>query len=169
MPSLSLSEHSCLNRYETQPSGLDYLKVGRGTPSLSASNISATGETTLSVTIHNSASMGGGYVVQVYFRQRVSRIARPNLLLANFTKVWLPEAGWATAEVLIRAEELGYYDSWEGARRVDVGAVNGVYDLFVCADSECGCGDPTKNSVPGCLAKQPRASPGPGCSAGSTG
>jgi hypothetical protein len=78
-------------------------------------------------------------------------------MLANFTKLWLPKAGAATAEVLIRGEELGYFDSWEGKQRVDTGAVNGVYDLFVCADSECGCGDSSKQSVPECLSKQPRA------------
>lgn len=74
--------------------GLDYLDVTRSTPTLRPTNISANGSATLSVDIRNSASArGGGYAVQVYFRQRVGRIARPNLLLANFTKVWLPASG----------------------------------------------------------------------------
>lgn len=137
--------------------GLDYLQVQRGVPSLSAGNISAVGETTLTVAIHNSATMAGGYAVQVYFRQRVSRVARPNLLLANFTKVWLPAKGSAVASVTVKAEELGYFDAWEGRQRVDTGEVHGVYDLLVCADSTCGCGDTSRNSVPGCLAQQPHA------------
>ena len=123
----------------------------------STSSISATGAATLSVVIHNGASMPGGYAVQVYFRQRVAKVARPNLLLANFTKVWLPAAGSVTATVAINAEELGYYDAWAGRRTVDTGPVNGLYDLFVCSDSECGCGDSSRNSVPACLAKQPHA------------
>jgi hypothetical protein len=137
--------------------GLDYLQVQRGVPSLSTSNISTTGETTLTVAIHNSATIAGGYAVQVYFRQRVSRIARPNLLLANFTKVWLPANGSATASLTIKAEELGYFDAWEGRQCIDTGDINGVYDLLVCSDSTCGCGDTSRNSVPGCLAKQPHA------------
>jgi hypothetical protein len=60
-----------------------------------------------------------------------------------------------TAKVTIKAEELGYYDDWARVQRVDTGDVHGVYDLFVCADSECGCGDSSRNSVPGCLAKKP--------------
>ena len=98
--------------------------------------------------------MAGGYAVQVYFRQRVGRLARPNLLLANFTKIWLPKAGSATAEVLIKAEELGYFDAWAQQRRIDPG----LYDLFVCADSECDCGDSSQQRVPACLATKPHVS-----------
>jgi hypothetical protein len=76
---------------------------------LSASNVSAAGATTLLVGVRNNAWRAGAFVVQVYVRKRVGRIARPNLLLANFTKVWLPAAGSAAAEVEVRAEELGYY------------------------------------------------------------
>ena len=58
---------------------------------------------------------------------------------------------------ITQAEELGYFDAWEARQRVDTGEVHGVYDLFVCADSTCGCGDSSRNSVPACLAKQPHA------------
>ena len=130
--------------------GLDYLDVKLGAPTLSSSAISATGDTQLSVTVHNSAARAGGFAVQVYFRQRVGRIARPNLLLANFTKVWLPASGAATAQVTIRAEELGYYDGWAGVQTVDTGEPHGVYDLFVCKDSTCTCGGGKQAE---CLAK----------------
>ena len=93
--------------------------------------------------------------MQVYFRQRVSLIARPNLMLANFTKVHLPASGSTTAQVLVHAEELSYFDGWELVRRVDTGPVHGVYDLFVCSDSTCDCGDSSSNSFPSCLSKQP--------------
>ena len=80
-------------------------------------------------------------MVQVYFRQRVSSIARPNLMLAAFTKAWLPAAGSATAQLQIEAsaDELGYYDGFDMVQRLDVGALRGWYDFFVCADSFCGC------------------------------
>ena len=76
--------------------------------------------------------------------------SRPNLLLANFTKVWLPASGAATAQVTIRAEELGYYDGWAGVQTVDTGEPHGVYDLFVCKDSTCTCGGGKQAE---CLAK----------------
>ena len=158
--------------------GLDYLKASlKATPTLSSSRIPAAGgTTTLSIRIQNSGAVAGAYVVQVYFRQRVAKIARQNLNLANFTKVWLPAAGGGgggaggqlqlpsksaatttatgtVAEVTVRSEELGYYDSWVGKQTVDTGAINGVYDLFVCSDSSCGCG--YGNGVPSCLEKLP--------------
>lgn len=130
----------------------------KATPTLSRASIPAAGgATTLSIKIQNGGSaMAGAYVVHVYFRQRVAKIARQNLNLANFTKVWLPAAGgYEVAEVTVRSVELGYYDSWTGKQTVDAGAVNGVYDLFVCSDSSCGCGN--GNGVPSCLAKLPHA------------
>ena len=60
------------------------------------------------------------------------------VLLANFTKVWLPAEGSTTAELLLHAEELGYYDTWAERHTVDTGGTHGVYDLFVCKDSSCG-------------------------------
>ena len=136
--------------------GLDYLEVVRAgpgatfpRPALSATTIGPNGSTTLTITLRNAAPRAGAFAVQVYFRQRVAAIARPNLLLANFTKVWLPASGAATAVVLVKAVELGYYDGWAGRHTVAAGQ----YDLFVCADSTCGCG--FGNGVPGCLATQP--------------
>jgi beta-glucosidase-like glycosyl hydrolase len=140
--------------------GLDYLEVERSAPTLSSSNISSTGSTTLSVPIKNNhATRGGGYAVQVYFRQRVSKIARPQLQLANFTKVWLPAGGkTVVASVEIQAQELGYYDSWLGKHVVDIGHPTGVYDLLVCADSSCGgCNGAGRAAAMGCLEKLPHA------------
>lgn len=121
--------------------GLDYLKVSIGQPTLSATNVSANATVMLSVPLRNGAARAGGYAVQVYFRQRVSSIARPNLMLAAFTKVWLPAAGAVTAQLQIEAsaDELGYYDGFDMVQRLDVGALRGWYDFFVCADSFCGC------------------------------
>jgi hypothetical protein len=136
--------------------GLDYLQVAqKDAPTLTHTAISVSGATTVRISLQNRASMAGGHVVQVYFRQRVSRIARQNLLLANFTKVWLPAKGAVTAEVTVHAAELGYYDSWLGKQTVDTGSINGLYDLFVCSDSSCACGN--GNGVPSCLSQLPHA------------
>ena len=71
----------------------------------------------VSLNVLGSLLAAGGFVVQVYFRQRVSRIARPAAMLASFSKVWLPAHGETAVEVTIAAAELGYYDGWEVKRQ----------------------------------------------------
>ena len=64
----------------------------------------------MSVTLHNAAPRGGGYVVQVYFMQHLSRYTRYHLQLGGFEKLWVGASSDTVAVVPVAFADMAYYD-----------------------------------------------------------
>ncbi len=65
---------------------------------------------TLNVDVTNSGDVSGSEVIQVYSKDLESSVERPIRELAGFEKVFLQPSESKTVSVLIKAEDLGFYD-----------------------------------------------------------
>ena len=111
--------------------GLDYLDVSFG--HIGAVVDEPNRHVNVSVELLNAAARGGGYVVQVYFNQAVSRYTRYEAMLGGFVKVALPPKGTTTVRVDIPYADMAYWDP-RGAGTMVLEA--GAYTLFVCRSSD---------------------------------
>jgi beta-glucosidase len=89
--------------------GLSYTTFTYGEPRVAASRIGAAGRTTLSVDVTNSGSRAGDEVVQLYVRDRVSRVTRPVQELRGFQRIMLKPGETRTVTFDVDSRTLGYY------------------------------------------------------------
>jgi beta-glucosidase len=89
--------------------GLSYTTFTYGSPRVSTSKISAAGRTTLSVDVTNAGARAGDEVVQLYVRDRVSRVTRPLQELRGFRRITLKPGETQTVTFDVDAKTLGYY------------------------------------------------------------
>ena len=89
--------------------GLSYTTFAYGQPRLAAARIGASGRTTLSVDVTNSGARAGDEVVQLYVRDRVSRVTRPLMELRGFQRVSLKPGETRTVTFDVDSRVLGYY------------------------------------------------------------
>jgi len=89
--------------------GLSYTTFTYGAPRVGASRIVAAGRTTLMVDVTNSGSRAGDEVVQLYVRDRVSRVTRPVQELRGFQRITLKPGETRTVTFDIGPQTLGYY------------------------------------------------------------
>ena len=82
----------------------------------------------VSVQVLNAAPRAGGYVVQVYFTQMLSRFTRFQRMLGGWAKVWVPASGSVQATVAVSFEAMAYYDPIARDMVLD----GGEYQLTVC-------------------------------------
>ena len=98
---------------------------------------------TVDVHLRNDATIGGQYVVQVYFTPPVSpsRLTRYRHMLGGFTKIHIGANADAKATVGILGRDLAHWvpssDSQSNGHAVDAGD----YTIFVCHDSRGLGGD----------------------------
>ena len=71
--------------------------------------IGAGGRTSVSVAVTNSGSRAGDEVVQLYVRDRVSRVTRPVQELRGFQRVSLKAGETRTVSFDVDSRTLGYY------------------------------------------------------------
>jgi len=65
---------------------------------------------TVTVTLANAGERDGFEVVQVYVRDDVSSVARPERELRGFSKVWVPAGGTVTARVELDRRDFAFWD-----------------------------------------------------------
>jgi beta-glucosidase len=110
--------------------GLSYTTFTYGQPRLAAARIGASGRTTLAVDVTNSGARAGDEVVQLYVRDRVSRVTRPLMELRGFQRVSLKPGETRTVTFDVDSRALGYYGP-ENKWVVEPGA----FDLMVGGSS----------------------------------
>jgi beta-glucosidase len=89
--------------------GLSYTTFAYGSPRVASSTIPAAGRTTVSVDVTNSGTRAGDEVVQLYVRDRVSRVTRPLQELRGFRRITLKPGEMQTVTFDVDAKTLGYY------------------------------------------------------------
>jgi beta-glucosidase len=89
--------------------GLSYTTFSYAAPRVAASRMNAKGSTTLMVDVTNSGSRAGDEVVQLYVRDRVSRVTRPVMELRGFQRISLEPGETRTVRFEVGPQTLGYY------------------------------------------------------------
>lgn len=89
--------------------GLSYTTFTYAEPRVAAPRIASSGRTTLMVDVTNSGARDGDEVVQLYVRDRVSRITRPVQELRGFQRISLRPGEKRTVSFDVDSRTLGYY------------------------------------------------------------
>ncbi|KAJ7174638.1 glycoside hydrolase superfamily [Mycena filopes] len=107
--------------------GLSYTTFNYTGLKISPSTISTTQDFNVVVTVHNSGSVAGKEVVQVYMTDVVSSVVTPNQQLVGFQKVNIPAGGSVTVTIPIQSSQLAVWsmqNTWvvePGQFRIKVG------------------------------------------------
>jgi beta-glucosidase len=110
--------------------GLSYTTFTYGAPRVAAPRIAAGGRTTLTVDVTNAGARAGDEVVQLYVRDRVSRVTRPLQELRGFRRITLQPGETRAVTFDVDAKTLGYYgpaEKWV--------VEPGLFDLMVGGSS----------------------------------
>lgn len=94
--------------------GLSYTSFEYRDLTMSEPTISATGETTVGVTVTNTGTRPGVDVVQLYTRQRRSRVKRPVRQLQGFQRVELVPGEQRRVQFSLPAQKLAGWDVTQG-------------------------------------------------------
>lgn len=90
--------------------GLSYTTFEISEPRLSADEIGPDGRVTVRVDVKNTGEYEGDEVVQLYLRDKVSSVTRPNKELKAFQRVTLAPGAMTTVEFEIGPEHLRFYN-----------------------------------------------------------
>jgi beta-glucosidase len=90
--------------------GLNYTNFDISTPVLADKSISASGKTTVLVTVKNSGKVAGTEIVQLYINDEYSQVTRPIKELKAFKRVHLAAGEEKQVEFDVTAEMLSYYN-----------------------------------------------------------
>jgi beta-glucosidase len=90
--------------------GLSYSTFQYSNLRISAGQIRAGGEVTVSVDVRNASNRLGDEVVQMYVKHVDSHVSRPNEELKGFRRITLRAGETRTVELPLRAEALAYWD-----------------------------------------------------------
>jgi beta-glucosidase len=90
--------------------GLTYPEFEYGDLRLSAGRMSAGGSVTVTVEVRNRGDRDSDEVVQLYTRQRRSRVKQPLRRLGGFRRVSVPAGQTRTVTFTLRAADLAYWD-----------------------------------------------------------
>ncbi|MEU2614034.1 glycoside hydrolase family 3 C-terminal domain-containing protein [Micromonospora sp. NPDC007271] len=99
--------------------GLSYTRFGYADLRLSAAEVIAGEQVEVSVAVTNTGDRPGTEVVQLYTRQRRSRVKQPLRQLRDFTRVSLAPGQRATVTLRLRTAELAWWDEARGAPVVE--------------------------------------------------
>lgn len=110
--------------------GLSYGHFIHGTPVLEKTTMERGEKLTLSLTVKNAGERDGTEIVQLYIRDKVAEVVRPERELKGFQRVFLRAGETKTVEFEISEEMLAYYHS-DG----EYGADAGEFIAFVGGDS----------------------------------
>ncbi|WBB80666.1 glycoside hydrolase family 3 C-terminal domain-containing protein [Micromonospora sp. WMMD882] len=91
--------------------GLGYTRFDYADLRLSAASVTADEEVVVSVTVTNGGDRPGEEVVQLYTRQRRSRVKQPLRQLRTFARVALAPGERRVVELRLRVADLAYWDS----------------------------------------------------------
>ena len=99
--------------------GLSYTRFDCGPPRLSATTVNAGATVTITVEVRNVGERPGEEVLQLYTRQRRSRVKQPLRRLRGFHRVRLPPGGRTTVSWSLPVDELAWWDAARGAKVVE--------------------------------------------------
>ncbi|GAA3721826.1 beta-glucosidase [Spinactinospora alkalitolerans] len=99
--------------------GLSYTGFEYGRPELDDRRIDADGEVTVRVPVTNTGDRAGDEVVQLYTRQKRSRVEQPLKTLRDFERIHLDAGETATVELRVRAADLAFWDVTRGRSVVE--------------------------------------------------
>ncbi|MEH1015987.1 glycoside hydrolase family 3 C-terminal domain-containing protein [Micromonospora sp. CPCC 206060] len=91
--------------------GLSYTRFDYAELSLSAESVTGDGEVVVSVTVTNTGARPGDEVVQLYTRQRRSRVKQPLRQLRDFARITLDPGEQRVVRLRLRAADLGHWDT----------------------------------------------------------
>ncbi|MBI5388416.1 MAG: glycoside hydrolase family 3 C-terminal domain-containing protein [Verrucomicrobia bacterium] len=112
--------------------GLSYTGFRYANLKLSPEALPGDGTVTASVEVENTGSRAGDEVVQLYVRDRESRVKRPAKELRGFKRVTLQPGAKTTVTFTLPAAKLAFYDERKHAFVVEPGA----FEIMVGASSE---------------------------------
>lgn len=125
--------------------GLSYTTFAYGNVRVSAGSFKDVDGVTVSVDVSNTGPVAGKEVVQVYVRDRESRLARPDKELKGFAKVALQPGESKTVSIPLDFRAFAYYDPAHGQWVTE----DGEFDILVGASSADirGCATVTLQST----------------------
>lgn len=91
--------------------GLSYTTYSYNNLKIDKHTINPAGEIKVSIDITNTGSIAGEEIVQMYVGYKNSAVDRPIKDLKGFTKVLINPNEKKTIELMLKAEDLGYYDT----------------------------------------------------------
>lgn len=109
--------------------GLSYTTFRYGSPTLSASSLTATDSITLSVPVTNTGRVKGKEVVELFIGEEHPAEERPTKELKNFAKVELAPGETKTVSFTIKPSDLAYWSTHSHAFT----ATPGRFKAYVCA------------------------------------
>jgi beta-glucosidase len=90
--------------------GLSYTQFAYSNLKLSRENIPSDGEIMVSLDVRNTGIREGDEVVQLYVKHLDSKITRPQKELKAFKRISLKPGETKTVSLLVRAEDLAYWN-----------------------------------------------------------
>ncbi|MFG2062088.1 glycoside hydrolase family 3 C-terminal domain-containing protein [Micromonospora sp. NPDC048871] len=99
--------------------GLSYTRFDYTNLRLNATTVPVGTDIEVRVDITNTGERAGEEVVQLYTRQRRSRVKQPLRQLRDFTRVTLAPGECATVTLRLRSAELGWWDAEQGRQVVE--------------------------------------------------
>lgn len=109
--------------------GLSYTTFRYGSPTLSASSLTATDSITLAVPVTNTGGVKGKEVVELFIGEEHPEEERPTKELKNFAKVELAPGETKTVSFTIKPSDLAYWSTRSHAFT----ATPGRFKAYVCA------------------------------------
>ena len=109
--------------------GLSYTTFRYGSPTLSATSLSATDSLTLSVPITNTGRTKGKEVVELFIGEEHPAEERPTKELKNFVKVELDPGETKTVSFTIKPSDLAYWST----RSHTFTSTPGRFKAYICA------------------------------------
>jgi len=111
--------------------GLSYTTFAYSNVTLSATtNVSAGATLTATVRVTNNGTRDGAEVVQMYVKDVLASVDRPNLRLAGFEKVMIPAGGTVEVSMPLEVSECGVWN-----RRMEYVVEPGEFVVYVGASS----------------------------------
>lgn len=91
--------------------GLSYTNFRYANLRVDRADLSRAGQVAVSVDVTNTGAVTGDAVPQLYIRHLTSRVARPALQLAGFSRVQLAGGQTKTVQIPLKAAQLAYWDN----------------------------------------------------------
>ena len=90
--------------------GLSYTNFTYSNVTLSATNVSASGQITAAVQVTNSGGRDGAEVVQLYVKDVLASVDVPNIQLKGFEKVMIPAGQSTTVSIPLNVSDVGLWN-----------------------------------------------------------
>lgn len=127
--------HFTSKKVETQfpfGHGLSYTTFALDNASLSTKKMSATSEVKVNLTVTNTGKVAGAEVVQVYVRDLVSSVDRPDRELKGFDKVYLQPGESKSVSIPLSFDAFAFFDEASDTWKVE----SGEFEILVGTSSE---------------------------------